>query len=199
MSKIRFVLVGSLMVTACQSKLADQTEDAAERVTTASKHLRHERQQLVFEVAQRADDRAAGRDITHHVGEIAAQVKDVSREAGALAEAEQDFEHLRALRIVSLRAERSVAASQPLLIESIANEKRLSPQRRVRLDENLVIFRHRLAHTQQAIEALQYVKAAEWEDRDDEVGRAMAGMFIARDASWSSIDDDYRENAFPES
>lgn len=190
MSKIRFVLVGFLMVATCQSKLAHQTEDAAERVAKSAKHLRQERHELAA---------VAGRDITYHVGEIAAQVKDVSREAGELAEAQQEFEYLRALRIVSLRAEHSVAALQPLLIVTIANEKRLSPALRARLDENLAIFRYRLAHTHQAIEALQYVKAEEWEHRDDEVGRAMAGMFLARDASWHSIDADYRENAFPES
>jgi hypothetical protein len=174
MSKIRFVLVGSLMVAACEDKLAHRTDDAAERAAAAAKHLRQERH------------------------ELAGEVVEVIRKAGALARAQHDFEQLRALRIASLRAEHSVAASQPLLIQAISNEKTLSPVLRARLEETLAIFRQRLAHTRRAIEQLQYVQAADWERHDDEVGRAMAGMFIARDASWHAIDKDYREDEFPE-
>lgn len=199
MSKLAGLLVTSLIATACDDRVAEQTDEAAERAVEAADHLRHERRELAVEVAERADDRSAGRDITDHVGDIAEQVKDVSREAGELAAAEQDFQNLRVLRISALRAEHSVAASQPLLIHVIAIEKPLPPVLRKRLDENLVIFRSRLAQTRAAIEKLQHVDAADWERRDDEVGRAMAGMFIARDASWQIIDDTAeRDETFPE-
>ena len=197
MLTLRFVLVGSLMVAACEDKVADKTEQAAERVTKAADHLRHERGELAAEVAERADDRANGESLAPHADDIAEEVEDVSREAGRLAEAERDFENLRALRVSALRAEHSVAASQPLLILTIANETKLPRARRIRLDENLMIFRQRLAQTRQAIEELQTVTSADWERRDDELGRAMAGMFLARDASWQALDPDHHEDEFP--
>jgi hypothetical protein len=197
MPTVRFALVASLMAAACEDKVADKTEQAAERVTKTADHLRHERSELAAEVAERADDRANGESLAPHADDIADEVEDVSREAGRLAEAERDFENLRALRVAALRAEHSVAASQPLLILTIANELTLPRERRSRLDENLVIFRQRLAHTRKAIEELQTVKPADWERRDDELGRAMAGMFLARDASWQALDPDHREDEFP--
>lgn len=198
MPTLRFALVASLIATAaCEDEVADETEHAAARVSKASDHLRHERRELAAEVAERADDRAEGNTLTAHAGDIAAQIEDVSREAGSLAEAERDYEQLRSLRVAALRAEHSVAASQPLLIVTIANETQLPRQRRARLEENLMIFRQRLAHTRKAIEQLQTVQAADWERRDDEVGRAMAGMFLARDASWQALDVNHREDEFP--
>lgn len=199
MTKLACILVASLIGTACEDRLASRTDEAAERATEASDQLRHERRELAAEVAERADDRSAGRDVTDHVGDVSAQVEDVSREAGELTAAAQDFEQLRALRIAALRAEVSVAESQPLLIQVIANEKPLTPVLRRRLDENLAIFRQRLAHVRERIESLQDVNATDWERRDDEVGRAMASMFVARDASWQIIDDTpERHEAFPE-
>ena len=131
---------------------------------------------------------AADRDILHHVGDIAEEGDEaVPREAAALALAHEDFENLRALRITSLRAEHSAHAIQPLLIRAIANGQPLRRASRARLDQNLEIFRQRLAHTRDAIEELQYVSAADWERRDDEVGQAMADMFEARDASWQVL------------
>lgn len=197
MTALRYLLVASLTATGCQDKLADKVEDAAERVTKRASHLRHERRELAAEVAKRADDRAAGKDPIAHVDEIADHVKDVAREAGRYAQAEQDFIHLRALRISSLRAEHSVVASQPLLIQAIAGVKTLTPELRTRLDENMAIFRQRLARTRDMIEQLQYASAADWERRDDEIGRAMAGLRLARDASWQALDEHPRDDGFP--
>jgi hypothetical protein len=129
---------------------------------------------------------AADRDILHHVGDIGEEAED-GRDAAALALAQQDFANLRALRVASLRAEHSAHAIQPLLIRAIANGQPLRRASRARLDQNLEIFRQRLAHTRDAIEELQYVSAADWERRDDEVGQAMADMFEARDASWQVL------------
>ena len=194
---LRIALVASLTAAGCQDKLADKAEDAAERVTKRASHLRHERRELAVEVAKRADDRAKGRDPVEHVGDIVEQVEDVAREAGRYAQAEQDFIHLRALRIASLRAEHSVAASQPLLIQAIAGVKTLHPELRTRLDENMQIFRQRLAQTRELIEQLQFASAADWERRDDEVGHAMAGLYLARDASWQALDEHPRDDGFP--
>ena len=129
---------------------------------------------------------AADRDILHHVGDIGEEAED-GRDAAALALAQEDFANLRALRVASLRAEHSAHAIQPLLIRAIANGQPLRRASRARLDQNLEIFRQRLAHTRDAIEELQYVSAADWERRDDEVGQAMADMFEARDASWQVL------------
>jgi hypothetical protein len=112
------------------------------------------------------------------------------------AEAQKDFEYLRSLRVQSLRAELSVVAIQPLLIQAISTAQApLLPHARQRLDENLVIFRQRLAQTREAIEELALVQATQWEDRDDDMAQQMAGLFIARDASWRALrgrtDDSY--------
>ena len=197
MTIARVLLVASLTAIGCQDKLADKAEDAADRVAKRAAHLRHERRELAAEVAKRANDRAAGKDPLARVDDIADEVKDVAREAGRYAEAEQDFIHLRALRIASLRAEHSVAASQPLLIQAIAGVKALRPERQQRLDDNMKIFRQRLAETRKMIEQLQFASAADWEHRDDEVGRAMAGLYLARDASWQALDEHPRDDGFP--
>jgi hypothetical protein len=196
---LRTLLIGSLIAAsgACEDSVADKTEKAADRVTKAADHLRHERRELAGEVAERADDRAATGDVTANADEIAGVVRDVSREAGALAKAQDDYEHLKALRVASLRAAHSVAASQPLLIVAISAEKPLTPGVRARLDDNLRIFRQRLAATRHAIEELAFVTAAEWERRDDELRRQMAGLDLARAASWELLDDDHREPRFP--
>ena len=159
MSNFGLLLIASLIAGACEAERGDATERAG-------------------------DDR----DILHHVGDIAEEGDEaVPREAAALALAHEDFENLRALRITSLRAEHSVDAVQPLLIQAISNGAPLRRAMRAQLDENLEIFRQRLAHTRDVIEELQYVDAANWERRDDEVGQAMADMFAARDASWQVL------------
>jgi hypothetical protein len=172
-SMLRTLLIGTLIATsgACEDKVADRTEHAAARVTKAADHLRHERRELSAET--RADGRVA------------------------LGKAQLDYEHLKALRVASLRAAHSVAASQPLLIITISAEKTLTPALRARLDDNLRIFRQRLAATRTAIEELAFVTAAEWERRDDDLRRQMAGLDLARAASWELLDDDHREPRFP--
>ena len=123
---------------------------------------------------------------------------ELTRQAAAYAHAQIDFEYLRSVRVKALRAEHSVIAVQPLLIVTLANVTPMTPARRTRLDEDLVIFRQRLANTRDLIEQLENATAREWEARDDEVGRAMAGMFVARDASWNVLEGK-RDDAFPES
>ena len=191
-----------IFLAACEGNLADKTENAADRVEKAQNHLRHERRQLAVEVAERADDRATnpGRaDSKEHVEDIADEVGDVSREAGKLAEAQQDFAYLKSLRIQSLRAEHSVAASQPLLIQVLASARGLLPTAMRRVDENLIIFRQRLKETRDLIEQLQYVTASEWERKDDEVARAMAALFIARDTSWQALEGKIEDGEYPRS
>ena len=192
-----------LFLAACEGDLGNKTENAAERVQKTADHLRHERRQLAVEVAERADDVAtnperARKKAADHIDDIADEVRDVTREAGELAEAQQDFAYLKSLRIQSLRAEHSVAASQPLLIQVLASARGLLPSAMRRLDENLVIFRQRLAETRDLIEQLQYVSASEWERKDDEVGRAMAAMFIARDASWQALEGKIDDGDYPQ-
>jgi len=192
------LIVSSLLAAACEDEVANNTENAAERVRKAANHLRHERTELAHEVAQRADARFAGRDLTAHVGDITAEVKDVNREAGKLASALQDYEALRALRVQTLLTAHAIASSQPLMIEAVAQVKPLLPVERSRLDETLAIFRERLASTRPMIEKLERVPAADWERSDDDLARAMAGLFLARDASWQALDDSKRDDRIPE-
>lgn len=194
---LRYVLIASLTLVACEDELADQTDEAAARVKKTENHLHHERRQLAVEVAERADDRAAHRDGARHDSDIANAVEDVNREAGRLARAQDDYANLRALRVASLRAAHSVAASQPLLIQAIAGVKPLSREMRAQLDESLAIFNERLAQTRRSIEELEYVSAADWDRRDADVGRMIADLGIARDASWQAIDDHPRDERFP--
>jgi hypothetical protein len=122
---------------------------------------------------------------------------ELRRQAAALAHAQIDFEELRALRVQSLRAEHSVIAVQPLAINALASVTTLRPAQRMRLDEDLVFFRQRLAETRDLIGKLEQASADQWEARDDEVGRAMAGMYLARDASWNVLEGK-RDEDFPD-
>lgn len=198
-SMLRTFLIGSLIVTsaACEDNVADRTENAAERVTKASNHLRHERRELSVEVAERADERVATGNGAANAGEVADGVRAVSREAGMLAKAQHEYEQLKALRVASLRAAHSVAESQPLLIVAISAHKPLTPTLQARLDDNLRLFRQRLAEARHAIDELAFVPAGEWERRDDGVRRQMAEMDLARAASWEILDDDRRDTRFP--
>ena len=47
------------------------------------------------------------------------------------------------------------------------------------------------------IEQLQFASAADWERRDDDVGHAMAGLYLSRDASWQALDEHPRDDGFP--
>src|SRR5690349_14420825 len=100
-------LMIGLLAVGCEDELSSATDDAAHRVEKASNQLRHERRELAHATTARP-------------GEVADEVADVAQEASRLAEAQQDFERLKALRIGSLRAEHSVVAMQPLLIQAIA-------------------------------------------------------------------------------
>lgn len=193
-----FFLIASLLATACEEPLARKAENAAERVQTAKDHLRHERGELSAAVAARADERVRGGDVSRHADDIAEEAGDVALEASALAVAQADFEHLRSLRVQSLRAEHSVAASQPLLIHVLAGARGLLPSDRRRVLENLAIFRERLASTRELIDRLEHVSADDWEWRDDEVARAMAAMFLARDASWQALEGEIDDGDFPQ-
>ena len=131
---------------------------------------------------------AACRDEVARKADRAAQRLTSASDQNTIAEAQHDFEYLRSLRVQSLRAEHSVIDIQPLLIQAISTmQPPLLPHSRQRLDENLVIFRQRLSQTRDAIDQLALVPAAQWEDRDDDLAQQMAGLFIARDASWRSL------------
>lgn len=191
-------IIAAVLAGACEDELARKAENAAERVQSARNHLRHERRELAVAAAERADDRFEGRDVADHVEDIADEVADVADEAGELAEAQADYEYLKSLRVQSLRAEHSVYESQPMLIHVLASARGLLPSRLRRVHDNLVIFRERLAQTRKLIDELQYVNAAEWERRDDEVGHAMAEMRLARDASWQALEGKIDDGDFPQ-
>ena len=140
----------------------------------------------------------AARRATKAADHLRHQRGEVTRESASLAHAEIDFEYLRDLRVKSLRLEHSVISTQPIIIVALTGLNPLTPAQHVRLDENLVIFRQRLATTRDLIEQLQYVPATQWEDRDEEVAHAMAGLMLARDASWHAVQGK-RDDKFPES
>ncbi len=174
MRGLSVLIIASLVTSACEDELARDASRAADRAKRASARLEHERQDLTAMVARHDD-------VSH-------QVIEVAREATAFAEAENDFEYFRLLRVQSLRGEHVAIAIQPLLIQTISTAMPpMLPTPRARLDENLVIFRQRLRQTREAIDRLQYATPSEWDDLEGEVAQAMAGLFIARDASWKAL------------
>jgi hypothetical protein len=113
--------------------------------------------------------------------------KDLAKNAGEQAAAENDFEMKRQIRVDVLRAEHALVAAQPVLISSLATQTALTEAGRADVNEKLQILMMRLDETGNAITGLQTVDAQSWKDRDDEASRAMSRLDDARDAAFNAL------------
>lgn len=157
----------------------DLSEDAADRIRAHAKQTRDD----VAEVAEEArEDREDVRDTARaNAKDVADESKDVGKQALDLEDAQNEFEYARMVRIATLRGVQSVAASQTALINAFA----ATPQER----EKLQIFQMRVDEAGNQIQALQGVPATTWEQRHDDVKKAMSRLEDAREDAWEALDD----------
>lgn len=173
------VAVGLIASQGCKSETARKADKAADRVLDKQADLRDEEK----DVADKKVDEVE-------------ESKDVAKEASELAEAQSDFETRRAIRMNELRATHAVIASQPLLINTMAENFGLTDKGRTDVIDKLTVFQMRLDEAGNMIEGLQSATAADWKDRNDKASEAMERLDDARKDAWDTLEDaDRLDNA----
>jgi conjugal transfer/entry exclusion protein len=189
--RLRAVIVAAALLAgsaACnKDKTGKESDHQADRVNENAKDLRDESRDVVETSADRRDAladkaRSAARD-------VADEAKDVGEQAHDLKYAQDDFEYARMVRIATLRGVQSVAASQPALINAFVTTEPLEDGARAQVLEKLQIFQMRLDEAGNQIQALQGVPASTWEQRHDDVKKAMNRLDDAREDAWKALDD----------
>ncbi len=123
------------------------------------------------------------------VDDIADDAKDVGENARELADASNEFKYRKMVRINTLRAVHAVQASQPNLINSMAQAFPLVEKDRGEVNEKLVIFQMRLDEAGNAIQSLELVEAKDWETRNDAASKALERVEDAGEEVWESLKD----------
>ncbi len=121
--------------------------------------------------------------------DIAAEARDVGKNARELDNANNEFKYQRMVRVGTLRSVHAVAASQPMLIHAIATSYPFIDKDRAEVSERLVIFQMRLDEAGNAIQSLELVEASDWETRNDAATHALERVEDARDEVWKAVDD----------
>jgi len=155
------------------NKALDKTEDQAADVKDDITDRRNT-------VAEKARDNA---------GDIADEAKDVGKGARKLADAEHEFQYAKMIRIQTLRGIHAVIASQPMLINSFAMSLPIVESDRAVINEKMQIFQMRLDEAGNQIETLNGISAESWEQRHDDVNKAMDRLNDARKDAWKALDD----------
>ena len=125
--------------------------------------------------------------IADGLDDISDDAKDVGKQAGALADASNEFKYRKMVRIQTLRAVHAVEASQPMLINAFAQSFPLVEKDRAEVNEKLVIFQMRLDEAGNAIQSLDLVEAKDWEARNDAASKALDRVEDAREEVWESL------------
>jgi uncharacterized protein YoxC len=211
------VLIAASAACTKKSETRQEADRAAENVTERVEDLKEESRELAETAKERADDInaidevrrpapvAPGRVdvpelITRQgdddeernadvVEDISDEAKDVGESARELEEATSEFRHRRMVRVGTLRAVHSVAASQPMLINAISQSFSLAPNDRAEVQEKLTIFQMRLDEAGNAIQSLELVEARDWESRNDAASKAIERVEDARDQVWEALEE----------
>lgn len=165
------VAVGLVASQGCKSDNVREADRAADKVTDKQADLRDARNEHGKKVIDQVD-----------------KSKDLVEKSGDLAEATDAFEHHRAIRIQALRAELSVIATQPRVIDMLANGMPLTEPGRADVAERLKILQMRRDELRNLIKGLETVNAADWRNRDDAVNDAMHRLDDAREDAWKALD-----------
>lgn len=132
---------------------------------------------------------AAKERVKDDVGNVAADAKDVGTNARELADASDEFKYRKMVRINTLRAVHAVHASQPNVINAMAQSFPLVEKDRGEVNEKLVIFQMRLDEAGNAIQSLELVEAKDWKTRNDAASKALERVENAGDEVWESLRD----------
>jgi len=128
-------------------------------------------------------------EVKHDTKDLVDEAKDVSKQAIDVAKAKQSFDVARNERVTQLRLLHGVIASQPMLINVVAAQTRLTDRAAANLAEKLQVFQMRIDETGNLIEALQTVHEDNFKDRNDAAGNAIGNLKDARDAAWNALND----------
>jgi chromosome segregation ATPase len=161
----------------CKPESARKADRAADKVTDT-----------------RSDLRDVRRDLGKKMVEQTARSKEIVEKSGELATAEAEFRARRNIRVQELSAEHALIATQPMVIDTLAQAYPITSEGRARLAEGLEILRMRLDETGTMIAALKSAGVAEWKQRDDAVIDAMKRLDDARKDAWKTLDDAPRTN-----
>lgn len=147
--------------------LADEAPDVAENARENQEALREKAADTVEDVAD--------------------EQKDVAEQAMDVKHAQFDFGYARLTRVGTLRAIHALALSQPQLINAFAHNVELNDKERGLINEKLMVFQNRLDEAGNQIESLAKVPAETWEQRHDDVNKAMDRLDDARDDAWDAL------------
>jgi len=114
---------------------------------------------------------------------------NADKKSGDLATATDVFERSRDLSIQKLNGQRAVIASQPNLINTIAQSLPLTDAGRMVVNERVMLLQTRLDEAGNLISGLQTSTASDWKRRDDAVSDAMSRVEDARKDAWKALDD----------
>ncbi|MEO7094876.1 MAG: hypothetical protein ABI175_16575 [Polyangiales bacterium] len=159
---------------------ADRTSDAVRRSERQASDVNENIRDRRETVAEKARDNAR---------DVADEAKDVGKGARKLADAEHDFKYAKMVRVQTLRAVHAVIASQPMLINSFSSSLPIVEGDRAMINEKMQIMQMRLDEAGNAIETLNGVEASSWEQRHDDVNKAMNRLDDAREDAWKALDD----------
>src|SRR5882762_4851298 len=126
--RMRNLVVATALVASqgCKSESARKADRAADKVTDTRSDLRDIRKERGKQFVEQVD-----------------KSKDLVEKSGELATAESDFQARRNVRIKELRAEHSVIATQPMVIDTLAQAYPITRMGRSALAEKLEVFRMR--------------------------------------------------------
>jgi hypothetical protein len=150
---------------------------------------RVDRKDSVADVSKYVHDKAdvEGKKLADGVQDIAGDAKDVGTKAHELENANNEFKYRRTVRVGTLRAVHSVAASQPGIINAFTQSYPLVEKDRGEVNEKLQIFQMRLDEAGNAIQSLELVEANDWEARNDAASKALERVEDSRDDAWEAL------------
>jgi conjugal transfer/entry exclusion protein len=98
------------------------------------------------------------------------------------------------VRVQTLRAVHGVAASQPVLINAFASSLPIVEADKAMINEKLQILQTRLDEAANQIQTLKSVDATTWDQRHDDVNKAMDRVEDARKDAWQALKDAKRND-----
>jgi hypothetical protein len=169
-----------------KESLEEQREDTAEHAKAAADEADENR---VAGLPESAARKVNEEEVEHNAKQIADESKDVASKAQKVATKEAEFDIARMTRVQQLRGSHMVMASQPMLINTIAQGSPLTDKARADLAEKMQVFQMRIDEAGNAIEVLQVVSENAFEDANDKAAKAMDRLDDAREDAWEALND----------
>jgi len=170
MSKLLYLAaaLGLAVVPACKSNTRHNADKAADRAQDKTDKL---------------DDRVADQ-----AKAIDKETNETTKKATETAEAHNDFESRRHDRVLQLRFERDVIASQPTVMTTIASALALTEVGRADIDEKIRVMQMRVDEAGNVLNELATVGVDGFKAKDDLAADVMKRLDDARKDAWKAID-----------